>query len=162
MEVTAFTWIVAVLGLLLIAILSGVQLAAVVDPRSEWTIKNVYGGSPATTYFAYNQGYAWADPFFWAPLQVLGSIGMLLGHRWGFLLALMASVPFWYTAITIFIWDRDMGFRQNTLSYWVFVWAMWPAFGVIRASTASGDWSTRPPASASRAFGAKCSPSRSR
>ncbi|MDH3730162.1 MAG: hypothetical protein OES13_03390 [Acidimicrobiia bacterium] len=135
MEVTALTWIVAVLGLLLIVIISGVQLAAVVNPRSEWTIKNVYGGSPATTdptaYFAYNQGYAWADPFFWAPLQVLGSIGMLGGHRWGFLLALMASVPFGYTAITNFIWDRDMRFRQNTLYYWVLVWAMWPAFGVL-------------------------------
>nr|MDJ0924391.1 hypothetical protein [Acidimicrobiia bacterium] len=56
---------------------------------------------------------------------------MLLGERWGFLLALMASVPFWYTAILIFIWDRDMGFRQNTFYYWVIVWAMFPAYGIV-------------------------------
>ncbi len=105
------------------------------SPRSEWTIKNVYGGDPtatdATAYFAFNQGYAWADAFLWAPLQIGGSIGMLLGHRWGFLLALMASVPFWYTAITIFIWDRDLRFRQNTFSYWVFIWGVWPVFGLL-------------------------------
>jgi len=98
-------------------------------------VKNVYGGEPSATdptaYFAYNQGYAWADVFFWAPLQVAGSIGMLLGHRWGFVLALAASVPFVYTAVTNFIWDRDLGFRESTFTYWVIVWAIWPLFGVI-------------------------------
>jgi hypothetical protein len=121
-------------GLVLIVLLGGLQFVAVVRPRSAWTIENVYGGSPDTTdptaYFAFNQGYAWADAIFWAPLQIAGSIGMILGYRWGFLLALVASVPFWYTAIPIFIWDRDLGFRKNTFTYWVFVWAMWPVFGI--------------------------------
>jgi hypothetical protein len=135
MEVTGFTWVVAIAGLLLMALLASVQLVAVLRPRAEWTIDNIYGGSPsstdATAYFAFNQGYAWADPFFWAPLQILGSIGMLMGERWGFLLALAASVPFWYTAILIYIWDRDLGIRKNTFNYWVIVWGMWPVFGVV-------------------------------
>jgi hypothetical protein len=135
MAVTALTWIVAVAGLLLIGLLGTLQLVALIRPRHQWTIDNVYGGRPdgtdAKAYFAFNQGYAWADPLFWAPLQIAGSIGMLLGQRWGFLLALAASVPFWYTAITIYIWDRDLGFRRNTFSYWVFIWGMWPAFGLV-------------------------------
>lgn len=135
MEVTLATWVVAVVGLLLMVLLGGLQLTAVARPRSRWTIDNVYGGDPAGTdpraYFAFNQGYAWADALFWAPLQMAGSIGMLLGQRWGFLLALMASVPFWYTAIPIFIWDRDMGFRRNTFGYWVVIWGMWPAYGIV-------------------------------
>ncbi len=135
MEVTALTWVVATAGLAIIGLLGGLQLVAALRPRSEWTIENVYGGSPDATdpvaYFAYNQGWAWADPFFWAPLQIAGSIGMLLGQRWGFLLALAASVPFWYSAIPIFIWDRDLGFRQRTLFYWVVVWGMFPAFGIL-------------------------------
>jgi hypothetical protein len=134
MEVTFLTWVVALTGLVLIVLLGSLQVVAAIRPRAEWTIKNVYGGSPdatdPTAYFAYNQGYAWADPFFWAPLQLAGSIGMLLGQRWGFLLALVAWVPFWYTAITIFIWDRDLGFRQNTVTYWAIIWGIWPAFGV--------------------------------
>ncbi len=135
MDVTVATWVVAVGGLLLMILLGGLQLVAVVRPRSEWTIENVYGGDPNGTdpraYFAFNQGYAWADAVFWAPLQIAGSIGMLLGQPWGFLLALMASVPFWYTAIPIFIWDRDMGFRRNTVFYWVVVWGMFPAYGIV-------------------------------
>ena len=135
MDVTAWTWIVAVGGLLLIGLLGTLQLIAALQPRSEWVIANVYGGNPEATdpkaYFAFNQASAWADPFFWAPLQIAGSVGMLLGHRWGFLLALMASVPFWYTAIFFFIWDRDLGFRENTFNYWVIIWGMWPAFGII-------------------------------
>ena len=135
MDVTAATRVIAVLGLILIGLLGGLQLVAVIRPRAEWTIKNVYGGTPDGTdpaaYFAFNQGVAWADPFFWAPLQVAGSIGMLLGESWGFLLALAAAVPFVYSAIPMYIWDRDLGFRENTFNYWVIIWGMWPAFGLV-------------------------------
>ena len=135
MEVTSLTYIVAIIGLFLIGFLVAMQLVAVLNPRGDWTVKNVYGSDPKGTdqraYFAFNQGYAWADAFFWGPIQIAGSIGMLLGRRWGFLLALIGSVPFWYSAINIYIWDRDMGFRKNTLTYWVVEWAMFPAFGVL-------------------------------
>lgn len=135
MEITVVTWIVAVGGLLIMGLLLGAQLVAVFRPRADWTVANVYGGDPDSTdpraYFAFNQGHAWADSFFWGPIQIAGSIGMLLGQRWGFLLALMGSIPFLYTGITIYIWDRDMGFRKNTFTYWVIVWGMFPAFGAI-------------------------------
>jgi len=135
MEVTATTWVVALTGLALISLLSALQLVAVFRPRADWTIENVYGGDPSATdpvaYFAFNQGSAWADPFLLAPLQIAGSVGMLLGERWGLLLALAASVPFWYTAIYFFIWDRALGFRERTFTYWVVVWGIWPVFGVI-------------------------------
>ena len=135
MEVTVLTWVVGIAGILIMGILFAVELVALMRPRSEWTIKNVYGSDPSNTdpkaYFAVNQGYAWADVVFWGPIQIAGSIGMLLGYRWGFLLALIGSVPFVYSAITIFIWDRDMGFRKNTLTYWIFIWAMFPAFGLV-------------------------------
>ena len=133
-EVTAATWLVAITGLILMLLLGGLQWVAVLRPRSTWTIENVYGGRPESTdpraYFAFNQGYAWADAPFWAPLQIAGSLGMLQGQRWGFLLALMASVPFWYSAIPLFIWDRDMGFRKRSVNYWV-VWAVFPAYGIV-------------------------------
>lgn len=136
MDVTLATWVVASLGAAMMGLLAVLQSIAVVRPRAAWTVQNVYGGSPESTdpraYFAFNQGLAWADAVFWAPFQVAGSVGMVLGARWGFLAALVASVPYWYTAIPIFIWDRDMGFRQNTFNYWVIVWGMWPAFGLLQ------------------------------
>ncbi len=136
MEATTMTWVVAVTGLVLIALLGSLQIVAVVRPRGAWTIANVYGGDPSQTdpkaYFAYNQGYAWADSFFWLPFQLVGSVGMVLGQRWGFLLALVASVPYVYTGFTNFIWDRDLGFRSNTATYWIVIWAMWPVFGIVQ------------------------------
>ncbi len=141
MDVTLLTWLVAGTGLVLMLLLASLQLAAVLRPRDPWTVKNVYGGDPPendpTAYFAFNQGMAWADTVFWAPLQIAGSIGMMLGERWGFLLALAASTPFWYTAILIFIWDRDLGARQPTASYWVVIWGMWPTFGVVEGAYCS-------------------------
>ena len=137
MDVTLATWIVALTGLVLIALLGTLQFIAVIRPRARWTIDNVYGGSPDDTdpraYFAFNQASAWADSFLWAPLQIAGSVGMLLGERWGFLLALMASVPFWYTAVYFWFWDRDLGFREPTAQYWIVVWGIWPLFGVIES-----------------------------
>ena len=138
MDVTGWTWVVAVLGLGIMGLLAGLQWVAVLRPQSVWTIENVYGGSPSATdpkaFFAFNQGVAWADAVFWAPLQLAGSIGMLMGERWGFLLALMGSVPFWYTAVLFFRWDRDLGFRRNTAYYWLVVWGMFPAFGVVEGA----------------------------
>ncbi|MDH3307190.1 MAG: hypothetical protein OEO77_06700 [Acidimicrobiia bacterium] len=137
MEVTAATWIVALLGLVLIALLGSLQLVALLRPRAQWTIDNVYGGSPEDTdpaaYFAFNRATAWADPILLVPLQVGASIGMLLGERWGFLLGLLASVPFWYTAVFFYFWDRDLGIRRNTVGYWVLTWGMWPAFGIVES-----------------------------
>ena len=136
MEVTVLTWIVGIAGLVLMGLLGSLQLVAVLRPRADWTVDNVYGGSPdgtdPTAYFAFNQGMAWADVMLWVPLQIAGSIGMLAGQRWGFLLALAASLTFVYTAITVFIWDRELGSRKNTFTYWVVVWGMWPAFGLLQ------------------------------
>ncbi len=135
MEVTVFTIFVGVLGFIMMGLLATLQFIAVLKQRSDWVIKNVYGDDPEITdpkaFFAYNQGYAWADSFFWGPIQLIGSIGMLYGQRWGFLMALIGSVPFWYTGITIFIWDRDMGIRKPTFTYWVVIWGLWPAFGIL-------------------------------
>lgn len=59
MEVTIATWVVAVAGLLLMGLLMTLQAIAVVRPRAQWTIDNVYGGTPddtdPTAYFAFNQ-----------------------------------------------------------------------------------------------------------
>ncbi len=135
MDVTIATWFVAVVGLGLIVLLGVVQLVAVVRPRASWTVENVYGGDPGATdptaYFAFNQGFAWAEVLFWVPLQILGSIGMLLGAEWGFLLALIAAAPWVYSAVPLFIWDRDLGFRGR---YWLVTWGIWPAFGLLQAA----------------------------
>ena len=60
---------------------------------------------------------------------------LLPGFEWltwqSFLLGLVGSVPFIYTAIQIYIWDRDLGFRKNTFTYWVIIWGMFPAFGIL-------------------------------
>ena len=137
MDVTLLTWIIAIVGLLIMGLLFVMQLVAVLRPKAEWTVENVYGGNPESTdpkaYFAFNQGFAWADVFLWGPIQIAGSIGMLLGERWGFLLALMASITFIYTGIQFYIWDRDLGFRENTVTYWVIIWGMWPVFGAVEA-----------------------------
>jgi len=136
MEVTLTTWVIALLGLLIMGLLMTLQIIAVIKPKSSWTIKNIYGGKPANTdpkaYFAFNQGFAFADVFFWGPLQLAASVGMIYGARWGFLLGLVGSVPFIYTAIQIYIWDRDMGYRENTFTYWVFIWGMFPVFGIFQ------------------------------
>jgi hypothetical protein len=33
----------------------------------------------------------------------------------------------------VFIWDRDLGYRKNTFTYWVFIWGMFPVFGILES-----------------------------
>ena len=135
MDVTVTTWVIALVGIGLLSLLSALQLVAVFRPRSKWTIDNVYGGSPDDTdpkaYFAFNQACAWADPFLWAPLQIVGSVGMLLGERWGFLLRSRHRFRSGTPPCSSTSGIATLGFRQPTFNYWVVIWGMWPAFGVV-------------------------------
>lgn len=58
MDVTVMTGVVAVAGLAIMGLLGSLQLVAVLRTRADWTIENVYGGSPddtdPTAYFAFN------------------------------------------------------------------------------------------------------------
>ena len=138
---TGVAWSVSVGVVVWVGLLRVGQSIGMLRFHAAGTTENIYGGTPddtdPTAYFAFNQGMAWADVVFWAPFQIAGSLGMVLGARWGFLLALVASVPYWYTAITMFIWDRDLGFRRNTVGYWG-VWGMWPAFGLLQMTYCAG------------------------
>ena len=140
MDVTPSTYAVAIAGIAIFSLLGGLQFVAVLRPKGDWVFKNVYGGDPGATdpkaYFAFNIGFAWADAVFWLPLQLAASVGMMLGENWGFLLAIAASTPFWYTAIQFFVWDRALGIAEPTFSYWVIKWAMFPVFGIIQLAYA--------------------------
>lgn len=39
-------------------------------------------------------------------------------------------LPYWYSAIPLLIWDRDLGFRERTATYWV-TWGMFPLYAVL-------------------------------
>ena len=122
MEVTDNTRIVAVLGLFMITLLEVFQFMILLRPRSEQSL---------TPPEVYDLGWAYADTLWSLPLQIGGSVGMLLGRKWGFLLALVASTFYVYSSIFIFVWDRDLGLREKTFVYWVIVWGMWPAYGLL-------------------------------
>ena len=49
MAVTAWTWVVALAGLLVMGLLAGLQFVAILRPRSAWVIETVYGGRPDAT-----------------------------------------------------------------------------------------------------------------
>ncbi|MDC1142132.1 hypothetical protein OAU50_03500 [Planctomycetota bacterium] len=135
MELTTNAMVLAIVGTALMTLLFALQLIAVVRPESPWTIKNVFKGDPDTTdrkaYFAFNKGLAWADVIFWGPLQFASCIGILACERWGYVFAMGSAVPFIYTGITLFVWDREMGIRESTTSYWA-LWAVFPVFGAIQ------------------------------
>ena len=136
MEVTAWTWLVAVTGAAIMTLLGTLQLSAMLRPRSDWVIANVYGGRPDATdpraYFAFNQGFAWADPLLWAPLQIAGSIGMLLGERWGFLLALTTERLSMRPEMRLFLAVGFLGSYTTFSTYMVeslYLWrdgGLWP------------------------------------
>jgi len=122
MQVDRWTRVIAVFGLLMVAIIFPIQLIVVLKPNSYWISDNLYKG-PSNLE---DSGPAWADILLYTPLQIAASIGMLLGHEWGFLLGIACGAVMIYLYIIIFV-------VKSTLYFWVIDWGIWPVFASIES-----------------------------
>ena len=90
LQPTLITWILVIFGLVLIFLpMLYAQLLMALRPTSRKAKDIIIGKSEDwrdTTHLHMSYGTAWADVIIWLPLLVTGSIGVLLGHSWGYVL----------------------------------------------------------------------------
>jgi len=122
MHVDQWTRAIAVFGLLMVAIIFPVQLIVVLKPEIYWISDFFYKGPLKLE----DRGSAWADILLYTPLQIAASVGMLLGHEWGFLLGIACGAVMIYLYILIFV-------VKSTLYFWVIDWGVWPVFASVES-----------------------------
>ena len=110
---TLTTWVLVIFGLVFVfAILLYGQILMVLRPHSQKTKDLLIGKGEDwrdKTHFRFSVGGAWADLLFWLPMLLTGSIGVLFGYRWGYVLWAVSGGISAY--ISIILWFTD--FFQN-------------------------------------------------
>ena len=87
---TTLTWILVVFGFIFVFIpMLIVQLMVAIRPDNQNTKDIVIGKGEDYHDKSHSRmiyGLAWADLLIWLPLLLVGSIGVVLGYGWGYIL----------------------------------------------------------------------------
>lgn len=130
---TPITWILVIFGFITCSPLFGAQLVMLYRPKSQKATDILIGQGEDwrdKTHFRSALGMAWADWLFFAPLLVAGSIGVLSGQTWGYVLWAAAGAISLY--INIVLWFMEKAYvypAQGPLAYFTYYWGFFIYWG---------------------------------
>jgi len=132
---TVFTWILVGLGFVFIVLLLlYAQLLTVLQPQSRRTKDLVIGKGEDwrdRTHFRFAYGAAWADLVVQLPLLSAGSIGVLLGQAWGYLLWAGAGAILVYISLILWFVEREYVYPAwGPWAYYSFYWGFPVYWGI--------------------------------
>ena len=125
-EPTVTTWILIIFGLITCLPLLFTQLVMLIEPEGR-RAKDILVGKGEEwrdrTHFRSAYGLAVADWLLFAPMFILGIIGMLLGRSWGYLLFAVSGAIALY--INVFLWFLEKEYvypSRGPLKYYTYYW----------------------------------------
>ena len=128
MQPTIVTWILVIYGAITLAPLLLIQLLMLVKPNSQ-KIKDLIVAKGADwrdkTHFRSALGFAWADWLIVAPLLISGSIGVILGYAWGYVLwGATGSISLYINIVLCFLEKEYVYPSRGALSYYTSYWGV--------------------------------------
>lgn len=145
MQPTLVALALVVFGVVTLMPLLLAQLAMLIRPESRETRNLIIGKGEEwrdKTHFKLALGAAWADWLYFAPLFVVGSVGVLMGQAWGYMLfgaagacSLYINIILWFTEKE-YVYPTRGPFRYFTYYWGFFVYwgALALAYSVVRVS----------------------------
>ncbi len=135
MQPTIVTWILVIFGATTLAPLFLIQLFLILKPNSQ-KIKDLIVAKGEDwrdeTHFRSALGFAWADWLVVVPLLVSGSIGVILGYAWGYVLWGAAGSISLYTNIALWFLERKYVYpSRGALAYYSYYWGFFVYWGAI-------------------------------
>ncbi len=135
MQPTLVTWALVVFGVVTLMPLISVQLAMLIRPDSEKTRDLIIAKGEDwrdDTHFKLARGAAWADWLFFAPLFVAGSVGVLLGTLWGYVLFGAAGACSLYINIILWFTEKEHVYpARGPLRYFTYYWGFFVYWGAL-------------------------------
>jgi hypothetical protein len=84
------------------------------------------------THFRLSVGAAWADWLFFAPVFIAGSIGVLIGQSWGYVLFGVAGALSLYINIILWFTEKECVFpSRGPLRYFTYYWGFFVYWGAL-------------------------------
>jgi hypothetical protein len=124
-----------VFGAITLAPLVSAQFIMLVKPRSQQA-KDVLVAKGEDwrdkTHFRTALGMAWADWLLVVPLAISGSIGVILGHPWGYVLWGAAGSISLYINIVLWFTEKEYVYpSRGALAYYSYYWGFFVYWGAL-------------------------------
>ena len=134
LQPTIVTWILVIFGAITSLILFFAQILMLLQPHGQ-RVKDILIGKGEEwrdrTHFRLSYAQAWADWIVWLPLLVCGSIGVLLGQPWGYVLWVAAGTISLYINIVLWITEKEYVYPScGPLAYYTYYWGFFVYWGV--------------------------------
>jgi len=138
---TFITWILIIFGAVFIFLpMLYVQLLMAMRPHSQRAKDTIIGKGEDwrdKTHFRMSCGFAWADLVIWLPLLAVGSIGVMLGQTWGYVLWGASGAISAYINIVLWFSEREYVYpSRGPLAYYTYYWGFFVYWGVAAVAYA--------------------------
>lgn len=135
MQPTLVTWALVVFGLVTLAPLVVAQLLMLLKPRSRNARDMIIAKGEDwrdETHFGAALGCAWADWLLMVPLVVSGSVGVLLGYAWGYVLWGAAGSMALYINIILWFMEKQYVYpSRGAIRYFTYYWGFFVYWGAL-------------------------------
>lgn len=132
-EPTMITWILVIFGILTDLPLRYSQLLVIIRPHDQKTKDLAIGKGDDwrdKTHFNFSYGAAWADWVILFPLLIAGSIGVVLGRYWGYMLWMAAGSICVYINFILWFLEREYVYPAwGPLVYYTIYWGFFVYWG---------------------------------
>ncbi len=135
MEPTIVTWVLVLFGLITFGPVTAVYLAFLRDPNSPEAKDLIIGQGEDwrdKTHFRFALGMAWADIVIFARLFASGSLGVLFGQAWGYVLFGAAGTISIYINVVLWFGEKEYVYpSRGPLRYFTYYWGFFMYWGVL-------------------------------
>jgi hypothetical protein len=132
-EPTTVTWILLIFGAAMLVPLALAQLVILLIPRSRLAIDLLVGKNQSwrdDTHFRLAYGCAWGDWLILLPLATVGSVAVINGHPWGYLLwAVAGAITLYINAVLWFVERQYVMPAFGALAYYTYYWGFFMVWG---------------------------------
>jgi len=132
---TLITWLLIVFGAVTLAPLVLAQLIILLRPHSQ-SAKDILVARGEDwrdkTHFRSAYGFAWADWLLLVPLALAGSVGVIMGYSWGYVLWAAAGSISLYINIVLWFMEREYVYpSRGPLAYYTYYWGFFILWGAL-------------------------------
>jgi hypothetical protein len=135
LKLSVLTWILVIFGVVFIFIpIAYVQFNVAVNPDSQRTKDMIIGRGEDyrdNTHVRVSYGIAISDLIFWLPILAAGSIGVILGRKWGYILwGVSGSISVYISIVLLFTEYQYVFPAVGPLMYYTIIWGFFVYWGV--------------------------------
>jgi len=133
-EATITTWIIFVFGLITFLPLFGAQLLMIIKPKSKKTKELIIGKGEDwrdKTHFKSALAFAWADLLIMFPLLIFGTILVLSGQLFGYVIWISLGVLSIYFSILFWVFEKEYTYKSvGWIAYYTYFWGFFLYWGI--------------------------------